>query len=100
MLGVYCLNNSVSDLVVLMVIGVVGFLLRRYDFPIMPAILGLVLGPMAEVQFRRAMQTSQGDWTVFVTRPVSAALLALVVATILGPAFVRIVRRPTVQARA
>ncbi|HEY8368752.1 MAG TPA: tripartite tricarboxylate transporter permease [Thermodesulfobacteriota bacterium] len=92
-LGVYGLNNSVADLVILVVIGALGFLLRRYDFPIMPVILGLVLGPMAEVQFRRAMQTSQGDWTVFLTRPASAVLLAVALAALFGPTLVRLARR-------
>jgi putative tricarboxylic transport membrane protein len=74
-LGVYGLNRSVLDLVLLFVIGFVGFLMRRYGFPVAPAIIGLILGPMAEEQFRRALSISQGDTSVFFTHPISAFFL-------------------------
>ncbi len=59
-LGVYSLSNSVVDLLVMYAIGVLGFLMRRYDFPVGPVILGVILGPLMETQFRRALQVSQG----------------------------------------
>jgi putative tricarboxylic transport membrane protein len=74
-LGVYGLNRSVLDLVLLFVIGFIGFLMRRYGFPVAPAIIGLILGPMAEEQFRRALSISQGDPSVFLTHPISAFFL-------------------------
>jgi putative tricarboxylic transport membrane protein len=74
-LGVYGLNRSVLDLVLLFVIGFIGFLMRRYGFPVAPAIIGLILGPMAEEQFRRALSISQGDASVFLTHPISAFFL-------------------------
>jgi putative tricarboxylic transport membrane protein len=49
--------------------------MRIYDVPLVPAVLGLVLGPLSELQFRRAMAISEGDLSVFVTRPISAVLL-------------------------
>ena len=49
--------------------------MRIYDVPLVPAVLGLVLGPLSELQFRRAMAISEGDITIFVTRPISAVLL-------------------------
>ena len=52
-LGTYSLNNSVIDLVILLIIGFVGFLMRRYGFPVAPAVVGMILGPLAEQQFRR-----------------------------------------------
>jgi len=76
-LGTYSLSNSLVDLVVLYLIGFVGFLMRRYGFPVAPAVIGMILGPMAEQQFRRALAISQGDYAVFVTRPLSAALLLI-----------------------
>lgn len=76
-LGVYGLNHSVVDLVALFVLGFAGFLMRRYGFPIAPVILGLILGPMAEEHFRRAMMISQGDPSVFITHPIAAFFLAL-----------------------
>jgi len=74
-LGVYSLANSLVDVLIMYVIGVIGFFMRRYDFPVGPMILGVILGPMLESQFRRALQISQGDMSVFVTRPISAILL-------------------------
>jgi putative tricarboxylic transport membrane protein len=79
-LGVYGLNRSVLDLVLLYAIGFIGFLMRRYGFPVAPAIIGLILGPMAEEQFRRALSISQGDPSVFLTHPISAFFLFAAVA--------------------
>jgi putative tricarboxylic transport membrane protein len=84
-LGTYTLNNSTLDLVILYMVGAVGFVMRRFGFPVAPAIIGLILGPLAEQQLRRALAISQGDMTVFVTHPLSAALLALAAAAIVGP---------------
>jgi putative tricarboxylic transport membrane protein len=84
-LGAYTLNNSTLDLVILYVVGVVGFVMRRFGFPVAPAIIGLILGPLAEQQLRRALAISQGDMSVFVTHPLSALLLALAAAAIVGP---------------
>ena len=92
-LGAYSLNRSILDLVILYGVGAVGCVMRVYDFPLAPAVLGLVLGPLSEQQFRRALAISEGDLTVFVTRPISATLLALAVVVLLGP---RLMRRWTV----
>jgi putative tricarboxylic transport membrane protein len=84
-LGVWTLSNSVVDLITMYVIGVVGYVMRRLDFPVGPTILGVVLGPRIEQEFRRALAISQGDPTVFITRPLSALLLAVAVLTLLSP---------------
>ena len=75
-LGTYSLNSSALDVVLLFAAGVVGCAMRAHDVPLVPAVLGLVLGPLAELQFRRALAISEGDPSVFVTRPLCAALLA------------------------
>ena len=92
--GSYSLNNSVFDVGLVYLIGFAGFLMRRLDIPIAPAILGLILGPIAEQQFRRALAISQGDGSVFFTRPLSAALLAIALAILLLP----VVLKPRRQA--
>jgi len=74
-LGAYSLNGSLLDLAILYLVGVVGCAMRIYDVPLVPAVLGLVLGPLSELQFRRAMAISEGDISIFVTRPISAVLL-------------------------
>ncbi len=88
-LGVYGLNRSMTDIIALFVLGIVGFFMRRYGFPVAPAIIGLILGPLAEQQFRRAMMISQGDASVFVTHPISAFFLLAAVLVLLLPWIVR-----------
>jgi putative tricarboxylic transport membrane protein len=88
-LGAYSLNGSIVDVMLLYAIGALGALLRRFGFPVAPAVLGLILGPLAEQQARRALSISQGDWTVFVTRPISAAVLAAAVLALMAPRWFR-----------
>jgi putative tricarboxylic transport membrane protein len=84
-LGAYSLHQSWVDLATLYVFGLMGFAMRRWEIPVAPAIIGLILGPLAETQFRRALAISEGDPSVFVTQPISAALLAAAVAAAAGP---------------
>ncbi len=84
-LGTYSLNNSTVDLVVLYAIGVLGFLMRRFDIPVAPAVVGGILGPMAEEHFRRALQISQGDYTVFFTRGISLTIFILAALSLVLP---------------
>jgi putative tricarboxylic transport membrane protein len=91
-LGVYGLNRSVFDLVLLYLIGLLGYLMRRFDFPVAPCVIGLILGPLAEEQFRRALSISQGDTSVFFTHPLSASLLAIAALALLGPILFRLLQ--------
>jgi putative tricarboxylic transport membrane protein len=84
-LGAYSLNRSMLDLALLYVVGGVGCAMRVYDIPLAPAVLGLILGPLAEQHFRRAMAISEGDLSIFVTRPLTAGLLLCVLAVLTGP---------------
>jgi putative tricarboxylic transport membrane protein len=90
-LGVYSASNSLIDVLVMYLIGVVGFFMRRYDVPVAPMILGVILGPLLEEQFRTALQVSQGDLSVFVTRPISLVILLAAVAALLIPFVPRLV---------
>lgn len=76
-LGAYALNGWMLDAVVALSAGILGFVLKRAGYPLIPLILGLVLGPMMESEFRRMLIITGGDLSVFVTRPISAALLLL-----------------------
>jgi len=87
--GVYGMRQSAFDLFLLYVVGLLGVLMRRYDFPTAPVIVGMILGPLAEAQLRNAMSIGEGSWLVFVQRPMSAALLALVVAILVLPRLLR-----------
>jgi TctA family transporter len=74
-IGTYTIDSSSSDVVIMTVFGVIGYIFRKLDCEPAPLLLGLVLGPLLEENFRRAMELSNGDWLVFVTRPLSAAFL-------------------------
>ena len=84
-LGVYGVSRSGFAIAVLGVFGLLGYAMRRLDFPLAPVIVGMILGPMAEVQFRRAIQITQGDLSIFVTRPISLTLLIIAAAVLLSP---------------
>ncbi len=84
-IGVYGMRQSSFDLLLMLAIGWVGVLMRRLDFPVAPVIVGMLLGPMAEKQLRNALSISQGDWSVFVTHPISAGVFALTLLVLLVP---------------
>ena len=87
--GAYSLKRSVFDLALLYLVGGAGFAMRVFGVPLVPAVMGLILGPLAELQFRRAMAISQGDVTVLLTRPICAVLLAVTLAILIGPSLLR-----------
>jgi len=84
-IGTYGISNSIVDLVLLYIIGIIGMFMRRFDFPVAPVVIGMILGPMAEQALRQALTISQGDWSVFVTRPGSLAILVVAVLALAGP---------------
>ena len=92
-LGAYTLNNNLVDLVLLWVIGLIGFGMRVLDVPVAPCVVGLILGPLAEQQFRRSLAISEGDPSVFLTHPISLGLLVIAVLLVLVPLVLRR-RRP------
>ena len=92
-LGVYGMRQSAFDIFLLYAIGLLGFLMRRYDFPTAPVIIGMILGPLAEAQLRRALSISQGDWMIFLQKPLSATLLAITVLMVVGPWLLRKLKR-------
>ena len=88
-MGTYSLNHSTTDLVVLYVLGVAGYLMRRFDIPVAPAVIGVILGPDMETHFRRALQISQGDYSTFVTRPIALSIFIIAGIMLIGPLIVR-----------
>jgi putative tricarboxylic transport membrane protein len=83
--GVYGMRQSAFDLFVMYGLALVGVVMRRYDFPTAPVIVGLILGPLAEAQFRNAMSIGEGRWSVFFERPMSATLLVVVLLVLVTP---------------
>ncbi len=98
LIGAYSEHNNVTDLWMIVVFGVVGYLFERFRFPIAPMVLGAILGPVAENAFMTSMISYQNDWTVFFTRPVSASVLAAALLALLLPLYTHYRRRRTALA--
>ena len=88
-MGTIAAKPSVVELSMLMIFGVMGYLMRRYDYPIAPVVIGLILGPAAEQHLRRALQISLGDPLVLVDGWLSATLLAIAVIALIAPFVLR-----------
>jgi len=83
--GVYAVNNSAFDLLFMTGIGVWGYLMRKFGFPLAPMILGLVLGRLMEVNLRRALAISGGDWEILFASPIAQVLWVLALVSLLFP---------------
>ncbi len=83
--GGYALNNSTFDLQVALVVGVIGFLFRRFGVPITPLIIGAILGPLSELSFKRALQISQGDCGILVAVTFPKVIYGILILVIIGP---------------
>ncbi len=84
-LGVYTVNNSVQDLLLMVGFGIIGYILRRLDIPAAPIILAMVLGDLMEQALRQSLIISDGSLGIFVTRPISLILLILAAISITNP---------------
>jgi putative tricarboxylic transport membrane protein len=91
--GVYVINGSESDLLLMLIFGIVGFIMRKTGFPIAPLVLGLVLGGLIEVNFRRALTYSYGDFSTFYESPISITLWLITFASLVAPILFRNIRR-------
>jgi putative tricarboxylic transport membrane protein len=91
-LGVYEVNHSIVDVWIMLMMGLVGYLLRKFDFDPAPLVLGLVIAPIFELSLRQSLVMSNGSWTIFLDRPVAASLVALC-AVVLGLAVLSAARR-------
>jgi putative tricarboxylic transport membrane protein len=87
--GSYAIRNNLFDTGVMLVFGVVGYLMKRWGYSTPSMVLGVILGPMAEGEFRRAVMLSRGNWSYFCASPVSIILLILITVTLVGPALRR-----------
>ena len=83
--GSFAINNSLTEVLVMVLSGIIGYFLIKLDFTMSPIIIGLILGPMAEANLRRSFIISDGDYSFLYTRPVTAVLLALAVLTLFAP---------------
>jgi len=91
--GAYAVSGQVIDLIMLYVIGLLGFAMRRYGIPVLPAVIGVILGPAAEQQMRRALQLSDGDLSGLVNTPFSITVYVLVALILAWPLIRRLLPR-------
>lgn len=92
-IGVYMVNYSFFDVGVMIVFGIFGYFLKKFNYPLAPLILGVILGPMIEKYLRQSMIMSQNNPLIFIQRPISAALLAVVVIILVYPLVKKIIAK-------
>ncbi|HEX9016943.1 MAG TPA: tripartite tricarboxylate transporter permease [Chloroflexota bacterium] len=87
MIGVYSVNNSMFDVIAMFVFGILGYGFKKFEFPVAPLVLALVLGEMLERSLRQSLAMSRNDPSIFFTRPISAVLLTIALVSLLMPVF-------------
>ena len=92
-LGAYSVNAQAFDLALLLLLGLLGFAMRRYGLPVLPLVIGLILGPRAEEQLRKSLQLSSGDVSGLWSEPVAVGTYAVVALVLVWPLLVRVFRR-------
>ncbi|HWQ61607.1 MAG TPA: tripartite tricarboxylate transporter permease, partial [Negativicutes bacterium] len=91
--GVYSIKNNVTDVLMMLIFGIIGYILRKLDFELGPLLLAFVLGGILEKSLSQALLIANGNFAVFVTRPISATLLGIVALMAVLPPLVSLVRR-------
>ncbi len=92
-LGVFATTDRMFDTWIMLIIGIVGYLMRKLNYPVAPAVLAIVLGPLAERSMRQSLIGSQGDVTTFFTRPISLVCIMIAVALVSYPIIQKILRK-------
>ena len=98
-LGIYATSGRVFDLLLLLGMGVLGFLMRRFGYPVAPLMIGMVLGPLAETSVRDALLSSVGDPAVLVSSPITWVIYGLLALVLAGAAMAAVRRRRAGSAR-
>ena len=94
-IGAYAMNSSLFDVGLALVSGVVGYFLTKFNFPLPPIFMGLLLGPIAEESLRQSLVVSDGSWLIFVTQPISAAFLGVTALIVIHKAYVLVFSKST-----
>lgn len=83
--GSFAINNNYYDIIIMLIAGIVGYFMSKGGYPLSPIVLALILGPMAEGNFRRSLVMSQGSYSIFLQRPFSAAFIIIGILSLLWP---------------
>lgn len=84
-IGAYGIHNSIFAAIVAVIFGIIGYFMQRYGFSVLTMVLGLILGPIAEVGFRTSLILSKGSYLIFVTRPISLVMIGLIILIFMYP---------------
>jgi len=84
-LGIVGAQGSAFALILLLGFGLIGFLMRRFGYPLAPALVGAILGPLAEEQLRRGLMINRGDWSFLVTSNIALTIYAIAIIAVFGP---------------
>lgn len=86
-LGGITLRNNWTDIITILVLGIIGYYMVQYDYSIIAFVLGVILGPIAEENIHRSLQLSGGSWGIFINRPISLIMVLMLIVIIFGPVF-------------
>jgi putative tricarboxylic transport membrane protein len=95
-IGGYAASRSIHDLWLIVVFGIAAFVMRKFDYPLAPAVLAIVLGPIAEPTLRQSLLLSSGDPMIFFTRPIAGPITVIAIILILLPALKYLRRKRSV----
>ena len=97
LLGAYALNNSIFDLQCALAVGFIGYLFRRFGVPVTPMVIGVILGPLAELYYKRALQISQGDHGVLLAGPLTKSLYTFLFLIVILPPIYRVLKKKRIN---
>jgi putative tricarboxylic transport membrane protein len=89
LIGSYTIANSITDVLIMIIFGFVGYLMKKFEYEMAPMVMGLVLGPLMEKTFRTSMIMSHGSPAIFFRRPISMVLLVLAILVLISPFFTK-----------
>ena len=89
LIGSYTIANSITDVLIMIIFGLVGYLMKKFEYEMAPMVMGLVLGPIMEKTFRTSMIMSHGSPAIFFRRPISMVLLVLAILVLISPFFTK-----------
>ena len=84
-IGAYSIQNSIFDIWMCLAFGIIGYVMEKTDIPVAPAVLAVILGPMAEVNLRRGLLINHGDYSFLIDRPISVVILGLTIFVLVYP---------------
>lgn len=94
--GSYAINTNFFDVGVMMLFGIIGYFMQKTSMSVSPVVLGLILGPMAEANFRRALLMSEGSYSIFFSSPIAIVFIGLIILTLFGPYVQNRIKKRTV----